>query len=136
MARKPSKEYLKAQSAYLSSIAEQEGVRAIGGGVYARTIESGAEGGAKPSRNSVVGVFYKGELSTGHIFDSVMDQPYPETLRLSEVIEGWQIALSQMHIGDRWVVYIPADKGYGDRTMDDIPGGSALIFDIKLANIY
>ncbi len=134
MARRPSKEFVAQQSAYLRSIAEQEGVRAIGGGVFARAIESGD--GPTPSRNSVVGVFYQGELSTGYVFDSVMEQAYPETLRLSEVIEGWQIALRQMRVGDRWIVYIPAEKGYGERTMDDIPGGSALIFYIKVVSNY
>lgn len=135
MSKRAAKAYLAEQSAYLSSVAEQEGVRPIGGGVYARTVESG-DGDVNPERNSVVGVFYEGALSSGHIFDSVMEQAYPETLRLSEVIEGWQIALSQMRVGDRWVVYIPSERGYGERTIDDIPGGSTLIFDIKLSAIY
>ncbi len=33
--------------------------------------------------------------------------------RLCDLIEGWIIAVQQMHIGDKWEVYIPAEMGYG-----------------------
>ncbi|MFI3283041.1 MAG: FKBP-type peptidyl-prolyl cis-trans isomerase, partial [Rikenellaceae bacterium] len=38
-------------------------------------------------------------------------------------------------VGDRWEVYIPSEVGYGDRTIDNIPGGSTLVFDIELVNV-
>ena len=45
------------------------------------------------------------------------------------------IAMQQMHIGDRWEIYIPAEMGYGKFTQPGIPGGSTLIFDIELLAI-
>ncbi len=134
MAKRPSKEYLASQSQFLERVAAEEGVRHIAKGVLCRALQS-SEGGAKPLANSVVGVRYKGELSSGKVFDSTLDSPYPETFRLREVVEGWQIALVNMRVGDRWQVYIPAEVGYGMRTIDDIPGGSVLVFEIELLSV-
>ena len=51
------------------------------------------------------------------------------------LIEGWIIAIQQMHIGDKWELYIPAEMGYGKFSQPGIPGGSALIFEIELLGI-
>lgn len=55
--------------------------------------------------------------------------------RLCDLIEGWIISMQQMHIGDKWEVYIPAEMGYGKFSQPDIPGGSTLIFEIGLLGI-
>ena len=47
----------------------------------------------------------------------------------------WNHALQQLHVGDRWEVYIPAEMGYGKFSQPGIPGGSTLIFDIELLAI-
>ena len=55
--------------------------------------------------------------------------------RLCDLIEGWIIAMQQMHIGDKWELYIPAEMGYGKFSQPGIPGGSTLIFEIELLGI-
>ena len=55
--------------------------------------------------------------------------------RLNEVIEGWQIALQRMHVGDHWIVYIPYAMGYGTRSSGPIPAFSTLVFDVQLLGI-
>ena len=55
--------------------------------------------------------------------------------RLCDLIEGWIIAIQQMHIGDKWELYIPAEMGYGKFSQPGIPGGSTLIFEIELLGI-
>ena len=45
------------------------------------------------------------------------------------------IAMQQMHIGDKWEIYIPAEMGYGKFSQPGIPGGSTLIFEIELLGI-
>ena len=47
----------------------------------------------------------------------------------------WIIAMQQMHIGDKWELYIPAEMGYGKFSQPGIPGGSTLIFEIELLGI-
>ena len=59
----------------------------------------------------------------------------PLACRLCDLIEGWIIAIQQMHIGDKWEIYIPAEMGYGKFSQPGIPGGSTLIFEIELLGI-
>ncbi|MFI3281192.1 MAG: FKBP-type peptidyl-prolyl cis-trans isomerase [Rikenellaceae bacterium] len=133
MAKKPNKEYVARNVAYMEKIAAEADTHKLPKGLYYKVLESGQ--GAKPEPNSIVSVHYSGELISGHQFDSSRGNSYPETFRLREVIVGWQIALQAMRVGDKWRVYIPSDMAYGDRTIDDIPGGSTLIFDIDLIAI-
>ena len=39
-------------------------------------------------------------------------------------IYGWIVAMQQMHVGDQWELYIPAEMGYGKFSQPGIPGGS------------
>lgn len=133
MGKKPKKEYVERNVAFLESIAAQAETKQLPKGILYQIIESGE--GASPEQNSIVSVHYSGERIDGHLFDTSRKNSYPETFRLREVIVGWQIALRAMRVGDRWRVYIPSEMGYGDRTIDDIPGGSTLIFDIELLSI-
>ena len=59
----------------------------------------------------------------------------PVAFRLSDLIEGWIIAIQQMCVGDKWEVYIPSEMGYGKFSQPGIPGGSTLIFEIELFGI-
>ncbi len=133
MAKRPNKEYVARNSAYLEQIAAEAETQQLPKGILYKVIESGS--GASPEANSIISVHYSGELIDGRQFDTTRNHSYPETFRLREVVVGWQIALRAMRVGDRWRVYLPSEVGYGDRTVDDIPGGSTLIFDIELVAI-
>ena len=83
----------------------------------------------------MVTVHYKGSLINGKVFDSSYERGYPEAFRLGDLIVGWQIALTQMHIGDHWIIYIPYQVGYGTRDNGPIPAYSTLIFEVELVAI-
>ena len=70
----------------------------------------------------------------GKLFDSSRGG-VPLACRLCDLIEGWIIAIQQMHIGDKWELYIPAEMGYGKFSQSGIPSGSTLIFEIELLGI-
>ena len=59
----------------------------------------------------------------------------PKGIYYKVLIEGRIIATQQMHIGDKWELYIPAEMGYGKFSQPGIPGGSTLIFEIELLGI-
>lgn len=59
----------------------------------------------------------------------------PKGIYYKVLSEGWIIAMQQMHIGDKWELYIPAEMGYGKFSQPGIPGGSTLIFEIELLGI-
>ena len=87
-----------------------------------------------PNRNSVVTVHYTGRTINGKQFDSSRGGA-PVAMRLRELIQGWIIALQQMHVGDKWEIYLPAEMGYGRLSQPGIPGGSTLIFEIELIGV-
>ena len=56
----------------------------------------------------------------------------------SKQIDGLSTALQQMHIGDRWIVYVPYQYGYGsvNNSSPIVPAYSTLVFDVTLVAIY
>ena len=98
---------------------------------FYKVIGKGGQKKPSPGRNSVVTVHYTGKTINGRTFDSSRSGVAP-AFRLRDLIPGWIIALQQMHPGDRWEVYIPAEQAYGRFNQPGIPGGSTLIFDIQL----
>lgn len=126
-------EYVKKNREWLAEKAREEGVMPLDKGVYYKVIKKG-KGGTSPNRGSVVTVHYVGKTINGKTFDSSRGGVAP-AFRLRDLIPGWNIALTQMHVGDRWEVYIPAEQGYGKLNQPGIPGGSTLIFDIELLGI-
>ena len=57
-------------------------------------------------------------------------------LGMGRVIKGWDEGMLDMCVGEKRLLQIPPDKGYGDRGAGkDIPGGSTLKFDVELFEI-
>jgi peptidylprolyl isomerase len=119
---------------FLAEVSSQPDVREVSQGVLMKYIEQGT-GEVCPRANNVVTVKYRGTLIDGTEFDSNMNDGYPAAFRLKDLIVGWQIVLTQMVAGDKVMVYIPSEMGYGDRREGNIPGGSALIFEIHLEGV-
>lgn len=126
--------YKQQNDQFLESLSQDKEVYKLVGGIYYKVIESGS-GKETPRLNSIVSVHYKGTLINGREFDNSWKRNYPEAFRLNEVIEGWQIALQQMHVGDKWIIYIPYTLGYGTRSSGPIPAFSTLIFEVELLGI-
>ena len=119
---------------FLKDMAQCEGVITHKSGVLFKVLQQGTDK-MKPNLRSIVTVNYRGELINGREFDNSWKRDCPEALRLVEVIDGWKIALQEMCVGDRWMVYIPAKFGYGNRNSGPIPANSTLVFEIELCSI-
>ena len=128
------REYIQANKDWLEAKAKEEGVEALPNGIYHKVLAEGDTQSGKPSVRSIVTAHYTGKAINGKIFDSSRGG-VPLACRLCDLIEGWIIAMQQMHIGDKWEVYIPAEMGYGKFSQPGIPGGSTLIFEIELLGI-
>lgn len=125
------KEYIDANRQWLENKAKEADIKALDRGILYKIIKKGNALSEKPNRGSVVTVHYTGKTINGRTFDSSRGG-VAQAFRLRELIPGWIIALQQMHPGDRWEVYIPAEQAYGKSNQPGIPGGSTLIFDIEL----
>lgn len=128
------REYAAANKRWLEEKAKEEGVNALACGVLYKVISRGNDDGRHPTRRSIVTAHYTGCTINGKKFDSSRGGT-PLAMRLSELIDGWIVAMQQMCVGDRWEVYIPAEMGYGKFSQPGIPGNSTLIFDIELIAI-
>ncbi len=127
-------EYIDKNKAWLADKAKEPCVMPLEGGIYYKVLKQGRGDGRTPSRSSVVSAHYTGKTINGKVFDSSRGSTAP-AFRLRDLIPGWIIALGHMHVGDRWEIYIPAEKAYGRLNQPGIPGGSTLIFDIELLGV-
>ncbi|MCM1348173.1 MAG: FKBP-type peptidyl-prolyl cis-trans isomerase [Firmicutes bacterium] len=68
----------------------------------------------QPMLTSHVTVKYHGRLYNDVCFDSTsVGADSVRTFALTNTITGWQIALTQMHVGDSCEIIIPYSQGYG-----------------------
>ncbi len=89
--------------------------------------------GEQPKLTWEVDVQYTGWLEDGCIFDSSYTRSEPTMFPVNAVIPGWQMALTQMKIGERRRVIIPPDLAYGPTGSPPvIPANATLTFDIIL----
>lgn len=89
--------------------------------------------GAKPNSNSNVTVNYKGYFLDGSVFDQSSSQGV--SFNLQQVISGWTEGITYFNEGGEGMLLIPSNLGYGSKDFNGIPGGSVLIFDIKLLKV-
>jgi len=94
------------------------------------------EGEAAKDGDSV-SVHYTGTLVDGTKFDSSVDrgQPFQFGLGAGQVIQGWDLGVVGMKIGEKRKLTIAPELGYGDRDMGSIPPNSTLIFEVELLGI-
>lgn len=117
---------------------DAEGVQKTDFDVEYVVLEAGDEAGASPTLSDTVEVYYEGRLaSDGATFDSAYARGESIEFGVTQVIEGWTKTLQLMRPGDRWLVYIPSEKGYGEtpRPGGIIKPGDDLIFEMQLVSV-
>jgi FKBP-type peptidyl-prolyl cis-trans isomerase FkpA len=91
--------------------------------------------GPNPKSGQVVKVHYTGRLTNGTKFDSSVDrnEPFEFVLGQGQVIEGWDRGLAQMQKGEKVVLTIPPEMGYGPQGYPGvIPPNATLVFEVEL----
>ena len=104
-------------------------------GIYIVTTKKGT--GEQPQPMQTVTVHYTGKLLDGTVFDSSVKrgEPFSFMLGARQVIPGWEVAVSKMHVGEKATVLIPSDFAYGERGNYAIPPFSPLVFDIEVLSV-
>ena len=120
--------------------------------------DSGLEGNDKrPLATDSTKVHYRGYLmpsdsynttvegypaTVGYQFDSSWYGDYnlgtmtPSRMVPGEMVNGFTTALINMHVGDRWLVYLPYVLGYDAVKQESVPAYSTLVFDITLLDCW
>lgn len=112
-------------------------VKKTASGLEYIVLEAGDPAGASPTTANRVEVYYEGRLTTGETFDSAYARGESIEFGVTGVISGWTEALQLMHPGDRWLVYIPSELGYGQNPRPGglIKPGDDLIFEMQLIGV-
>ena len=88
--------------------------------------------GGSPTLTSTVTVNYKGYYLDNSVFDQTTGSPIQ--FPLSNLIQGWQIAIPLLQKGGKGTFFIPSQLGYGSYPPQGIPADAVLIFDIELVD--
>jgi peptidylprolyl isomerase/FKBP-type peptidyl-prolyl cis-trans isomerase FkpA len=95
--------------------------------------------GNQAKKGDDVSVNYIGTFLDGKEFDSNIgkNSPFTFTLGAGQVIEGWDLGLLDMRVGEKRKLTIPSDLAYGSRGTPggEIPPNSTLIFEVELLGI-
>ena len=128
-------ENLAKGEAFLTENKDKEGVVVLESGLQYKIINSGK--GKSPKATDQVKVHYTGKLIDGTVFDSSYEGGQPVSFPVNQVIPGWTEALQLMKEGDKWMVYIPANLGYGPRGTGggEIPPNATLVFEVELLEV-
>lgn len=89
--------------------------------------------GTQPTATSNVTVAYKGYFTNETVFDQ--SSAAGISFGLNQVIKGWTEGITYFKPGGSGVLLVPAHLGYGNYDYRSIPGGSVLIFDVKLISV-
>jgi FKBP-type peptidyl-prolyl cis-trans isomerase FkpA len=92
--------------------------------------------GDQPTAKSNVTVAYRGYFTNGTQFDKSSDTGL--SFYLNQVIRGWQEGIPLFKTGGSGILLIPSHLGYGSQNIPGnpgIPGGSVLIFEVKLLSV-
>lgn len=93
--------------------------------------------GEEAKNGDNVSVHYTGTLVDGTKFDSSVDrgQPFQFDLGAGRVIQGWDLGVQGMKVGEKRKLTIAPELGYGNADMGSIPPNSTLIFEVELLGI-
>lgn len=107
------------------------------GGVLKKiTQEAPADAAGPPPKGYEVTAHYTGTLaSDGSKFDSSVDRqkPFKFTIGQGQVIRGWDEGFASMKVGEKAILTIHPDYGYGENgSPPKIPGAATLHFEVEL----
>lgn len=105
-------------------------------GMKIEIVKEGSGEGAKSG--DAVTVNYVGTLQNGIKFDSSIDRstPLSFTLGKNKVIEGWELGILGMKVGEKRKLTIPPELAYGQGGAGNaIPPNATLVFEVDMLGI-
>ena len=108
----------------------------IAPGLTYQQLEQG--NGEKPQAGDTVSVHYAGTLEDGTEFDNSFKrgQPIQFSLGTGQVIKGWDLGIAELSVGEKGILTISPELGYGAHGAGGvIPGNATLVFEVELVAI-
>ncbi|KAG0295712.1 FK506 binding protein proline rotamase rapamycin-binding protein [Linnemannia gamsii] len=103
-----------------------------------KTVITPGDGVTFPKEGDTVTMHYVGTLADGSKFDSSRDRnkEFVTPIGVGRVIQGWDEGVPKMSLGEKAVLQITPDFGYGARGYPPvIPQNAHLTFEVELLKI-
>ena len=105
-------------------------------GLYIQVLREGQ--GPQAVRGDRMGIHYTVSFTDGTKLDSSFDHAPPAPLDLvlgrTSLIDGWNEGVTGMRLGEKRLLVVPYQLGYGARGRPpQVPGYSTLVFEVELA---
>lgn len=93
--------------------------------------------GPEAKNGDTISVHYTGTFENGTKFDSSLDrgEPFSFVLGVGQVIQGWDVGVLGMKIGEKRKLTIQPEMGYGAQDVGPIPANSTLVFEVEMLEI-
>ena len=119
---------------FISENRGKEGIVTLSSGLQYKVLKTGS-GKKQAKKNDTVSVLYTMKKIDGQVVGSTypLGVPTPEEVAVNKGIPGWTEALSLMHEGDQWELYIPQNLAYRD--VGPL-AGQAVVVDLELLEIF
>ncbi|PPQ98073.1 hypothetical protein CVT26_003299, partial [Gymnopilus dilepis] len=106
-------------------------------GVSIETLSPG-DGVNFPKKGDKVKIHYVGTFIDGKKFDSSRDrgEPFETVIGMGKVIKGWDEGVPQLSVGQKAILTVSPDFGYGAGGFPPIiPANATLKFEVELLGI-
>lgn len=129
-----AKKNLEKANVYLEANKKKDGIQTLKSGLQYQVLKSGT--GKVPTLTDTVLCHYEGKLIDGTVFDSTLKRNEPAKFGVSQVPPGWIEALQRMKVGDKWVLTLPPNLGFGEQgSPPNVAPNEALIIELELLDI-
>ncbi|XP_059651547.1 peptidyl-prolyl cis-trans isomerase FKBP43-like [Cornus florida] len=121
-----------------NSDAKLSQTRTLSNGLIIEELEMGKPDGKMAAPGKKVKVNYLGKLrENGKVIDSNIGKPpYKFRLGTEKVIDGWNVGLDGMRVGEKRRLFIPPSMGYGSEGAgENIPPNSWLVYEVELVDV-
>jgi len=113
--------------------------RTLSNGLVIEELGRGKPDGKVAALGKKVTVHYVGKLKeNGQTFDSnIGSSPFKFCLGAEDIIDGWNIGLDGMRVGDKRRLTIPPSMGYGNHgdAGENIPPNSWLVYEVEMIGV-
>ncbi|XP_075672272.1 peptidyl-prolyl cis-trans isomerase FKBP43-like isoform X3 [Castanea sativa] len=111
----------------------------LSNGLILEVLEMGKPDSKVAASGKKISINYNGKLKNNgeSVGSNVGDAPFKFRLGAGKVMEGWDIGINGMRVGEKRRLIIPPSMGYGSKGHgENVPPDSWLVYDVELVKVH
>lgn len=129
--RKAAEDAKKEAYEFLEKNKLVKGVKTLPSGLQYMVLKEGS--GSSPRPGDYIKIHAIATPLNGKEINNTYKENKPIKAQLKEgMLLAWMQSIPLMKIGSKWRIWAPSELAFGERGMNDIPGGKVIIFEIEL----